>query len=55
MYMNVFLFYIKRRKKCVNNDFKVYHFIEKQEKIYVIEDEEGFQLDFVADECVQKL
>ena len=37
-----FYFYIKRRKKRVNNDFKGDYFIEKQEKIYVIEDEEGF-------------
>ena len=41
MFMKVFSFYIKRRKKCVNNDFKGDYFIKKQEKIYVIEDEEG--------------
>ena len=32
---------MKRRKKRVNNDFKEDYFIEKQEKIYVKEDEEG--------------
>ena len=42
MFMNVFSLYIKRRKKRVNNDFKGDYFIEKQEKIYVIEDEGVF-------------
>ena len=40
MFTKVFL-YIIYRKKRVNNDFKEDYFIEKQEKIYVIEDEEG--------------
>ena len=35
-------FYIKRQKNRVNNDFQGDYFIEKQEKIYVIEDEEAF-------------
>ena len=40
MFMKVFFFiYIKRTKKCVNNDFKGDYFIEKK---YVIGDEEGF-------------
>ena len=40
MFMKVFSFYIKRRKKSVNNDFEGDYFIEKQEK-YVQEVEEG--------------
>ena len=35
-----FSFYIKRRKKSVNNGFEGDYFMEKQEK-YVIEDEKG--------------
>ena len=32
MFMKVFSYYIKRRKKRVNNDFKGDYFIKKQEK-----------------------
>ena len=40
MFIKVFSFYIKRRKKRVNNDFKGDYFIEKQ-KVHVIEDKDG--------------
>ena len=66
MLKKVFSWFLKRRKKRVNN-FRLDYFIQKQEKIYVLEDGEGvfcteletytsFQLLFVADGCVvQKL
>ena len=41
MFMKVFSIYIKQRKKRDNNDFKGDYFNKKQEKIYVIEDDEG--------------
>ena len=42
---------IRRRKKRVKNYFKGDYFIEKQEKIYVIEDEKGV---FVPNNCQLK-
>ena len=39
--IKVFSWSTKLRKKCVNNDFEGHYFIEKQEKIYIIEDAEG--------------
>ena len=41
MFMKVFFFLYKSQKKPVNNDFKGDYLIKKQEKIYVIEYEEG--------------
>ena len=41
MFMKGFSFNIERRKKRVNNEFKGDYFSEKQEKIYIIEDEQG--------------
>ena len=42
MFMKVFSFNLRRRKKRLNDDFKVDFLLKNKTKIYVIEDEGVF-------------